>query len=92
MMELGGVVQGIASLERNLRRFMRPTGRHTAWHMRFGTNRIEYQPLGVVGVISPRRPETVSPLGGWPISLPSWATGDSWQRELMPAILLPPGS
>jgi coniferyl-aldehyde dehydrogenase len=53
MMELGGVVQGIDYLRRNLRRFMRPTGRHTAWHMRFGTNRIEYQPLGVVGVISP---------------------------------------
>ncbi|GAA2568150.1 hypothetical protein GCM10010304_01680 [Streptomyces roseoviolaceus] len=53
MMELGGVVQGIDYLERNLRRFMRPTGRRTALHMRFGTNRIEYQPLGVVGVISP---------------------------------------
>jgi coniferyl-aldehyde dehydrogenase len=53
MMELGGVVQGIDYLERNLRRFMRPTGRHIAWHMRWGTNRIEYQPLGVVGVISP---------------------------------------
>ncbi|WP_405512527.1 coniferyl aldehyde dehydrogenase [Streptomyces canus] len=53
MMELGGVVQGIDYLERNLRRFMRPTGRHTALHMRWGTNRIEYQPLGVVGVISP---------------------------------------
>ncbi|MFD3497073.1 coniferyl aldehyde dehydrogenase [Streptomyces sp. NPDC058678] len=53
MMELGGVVQGIDYLEHNLRRFMRPTGRHTALHMRWGTNRIEYQPLGVVGVISP---------------------------------------
>nr|WP_262496093.1 coniferyl aldehyde dehydrogenase [Nonomuraea sp. SYSU D8015] len=53
MMELGGVVQGIDYLKRNLRRFMRPTRRHTALHMRFGTNRIEYQPLGVVGVISP---------------------------------------
>lgn len=53
MMELGGVVQGIDYLKHNLRRFMRPTGRRTAWHMRSGTNRIEYQPLGVVGVISP---------------------------------------
>ncbi|WP_411151987.1 coniferyl aldehyde dehydrogenase [Streptomyces sp. A30] len=53
MMELGGVVQGIDYLQRHLRRFMRPTGRHTAWPMRFGSNRIEYQPLGVVGVISP---------------------------------------
>ena len=32
---------------------MRPTGRHIAWHMRFGTNPVEYQPLEVVGVISP---------------------------------------
>ncbi|MFI0454350.1 aldehyde dehydrogenase family protein [Actinomadura sp. 6N118] len=53
MMELGGVVQGIDYLERNLRRFMRPTRRHTALMLRFGTNRVEYQPLGVVGVISP---------------------------------------
>jgi len=48
-----GVVQGIDYLERNLRRFMRPTRRHIALDMRFGSNRIEYQPLGVVGIISP---------------------------------------
>jgi hypothetical protein len=48
-----GVVRGIDYLERNLRRFMRPTRRHVALDMRFGSNRIEYQPLGVVGVISP---------------------------------------
>ncbi|MFH9884581.1 coniferyl aldehyde dehydrogenase [Streptomyces bobili] len=53
MMELGGVVQGVDYLQHHLRRFMRPAGRHTAWPMRLGTNRIEYQPLGVVGVISP---------------------------------------
>ncbi len=53
MMEVLGVVQGIDYLERNLRRFMRPTRRDTALQMRFGSNRIEYQPLGVVGVISP---------------------------------------
>ena len=32
---------------------MRPTRRHIALLLRFGNNRIEYQPLGVVGVISP---------------------------------------
>jgi coniferyl-aldehyde dehydrogenase len=53
MMEVLGVVQGIDYLIRNLRRFMRPTRRHIALHMRSGSNRIEYQPLGVVGVISP---------------------------------------
>jgi len=53
LMEILGVVRGIDYLERNLRRFMRPTRRHVALDMRFGSNRIEYQPLGVVGVISP---------------------------------------
>ncbi|WP_276615613.1 aldehyde dehydrogenase family protein [Nonomuraea basaltis] len=53
LMEVGGVVQGIDYLERNLRRFMRPTRRHTTLMLRFGSNRVEYQPLGVVGVISP---------------------------------------
>ena len=52
-MEVLGVVQGIDYLERNLRRFMRPTRRHIALHQRDGSNHIEYQPLGVVGVISP---------------------------------------
>ena len=36
-----GVVQGIDYLERNLRRFMRPTRRHIAPDMRLGSNRIE---------------------------------------------------
>ena len=53
MMEMAGVVQGIDYLKRNLPKFMRPTRRRVAWHMQFGTNHIEYQPLGVVGVISP---------------------------------------
>jgi len=52
MMEIVGVVQGIDYLARNLRRFMRPTRRHIALDMRFGSNRVEYQPLGVVGIIS----------------------------------------
>ena len=53
MMEVLGVVQGIDYLDRNLRRFMRPIRRHIALHQRMGSNHIEYQPLGVVGVISP---------------------------------------
>jgi acyl-CoA reductase-like NAD-dependent aldehyde dehydrogenase len=48
-----GVVQGIDYLERNLRHFMRPARRRIALAMRLGSNRIEYQPLGVVGIISP---------------------------------------
>ncbi|MEU7748086.1 aldehyde dehydrogenase family protein [Nonomuraea sp. NPDC049158] len=53
IIEIVGVVQGIAYLQRNLRRFMRPTRRHIDLLLRFGSNHIEYQPLGVVGVISP---------------------------------------
>ena len=53
LMEVFGVLQGIDYLDRNLHRFMRPTRRHIALNLRFGSNRMEYQPLGVVGVISP---------------------------------------
>ena len=53
MMEIAGVVQGIDYLRRNLPTFMRPSRRRIALHMRAGSNHIEYQPLGVVGVISP---------------------------------------
>jgi coniferyl-aldehyde dehydrogenase len=53
MMEVLGVVQGIDYLSRNLGRFMRPSRRRTALQLRMGSNRVEYQPLGVVGVISP---------------------------------------
>jgi coniferyl-aldehyde dehydrogenase len=53
IMEVFGVVEGIKYLHRNLRKFMHPTRRQVALHMRFGKARVEYQPLGVVGVISP---------------------------------------
>jgi coniferyl-aldehyde dehydrogenase len=53
MMEVLGVVQGIEYLKRNLRTFIRPTRRRTSVQMRFGSNRIECQPLGLVGVFSP---------------------------------------
>lgn len=53
MMEVLGVVQGIDYLDRNLRRFMRPSRRRIAMQLRLGSNHVEYQPLGVVGVISP---------------------------------------
>jgi len=38
MMEVLGVVQGIDYLDRNLRRFMRPTRRSVSMHMRMGSN------------------------------------------------------
>jgi len=53
LMEVVGVAQGIDYLHRNLARFMRPSRRHIALPLRMGSNHVEYQPLGVVGVISP---------------------------------------
>jgi coniferyl-aldehyde dehydrogenase len=52
-MEMMTLVQGIDYLHRNLRRFMAPSRRHVALTFRFASARIEYQPLGVVGIIAP---------------------------------------
>jgi coniferyl-aldehyde dehydrogenase len=53
MLELVSLVQGIDYLHRNLRRFMAPARRHVALTFRFASARIEYQPLGVIGIIAP---------------------------------------
>jgi len=53
IMELMTLIMGIDYLHKNLRRFMRPTRRHVALTMRMGSARIEYQPLGVVGIMAP---------------------------------------
>lgn len=53
MLEILPLVMGIDYLHGNLRRFMRPTHRHVGLPMRFGRARIEYQPLGVVGIMAP---------------------------------------
>ncbi|WP_434570331.1 coniferyl aldehyde dehydrogenase [Pseudomonas sp. Z3-6] len=53
IMELAGTVGGIDYLIKNLRRMMRPEKRHVAIHMRIGSARVEYQPLGVIGVMAP---------------------------------------
>jgi coniferyl-aldehyde dehydrogenase len=53
ILELVTLVQGLDYLLRNLRRFMRPTRRHVAPQFRLGNARIEYQPLGVIGIIAP---------------------------------------
>lgn len=53
IVEIIGVLEGIKYLSRNLKKFMAPSKRHVALHMRFGNARVEYQPLGVVGVIAP---------------------------------------
>ena len=53
IMEIVALVQGIDYLRRSLRSFMRPMRRHVAPQFRFGSARIEYQPLGVVGIMAP---------------------------------------
>ena len=53
IVEILGVIEGLKYLSTNLKKFMTPSKRNVALHMRFGNARVEYQPLGVVGVISP---------------------------------------
>lgn len=52
-MEMMTLVQGIDYLHRHLRRFMAPARRHVALTFRFARARVEYQPLGVIGIIAP---------------------------------------
>ena len=51
--ELAGLASGIDYLRKHLPRMMRPERRKVALPMRFGLARVEYQPLGVVGIIAP---------------------------------------
>lgn len=53
MMDIMTPVQGIDYLHHNLRRFMRPERRHVALAFRFASARVEYQPLGVIGIVAP---------------------------------------
>jgi len=53
LMELMGTVQAIDYLMRNLRRFMRREPRHVGLSYRMGRAYLEYQPLGVVGIMAP---------------------------------------
>ncbi|MGU7774528.1 coniferyl aldehyde dehydrogenase [Burkholderia sp. MR1-5-21] len=53
IMELVGVIQAIDYLTRNLRRFMKPQRRHVGIFYRAGRAHVEYQPVGVVGVMAP---------------------------------------
>ena len=53
IMELLPTVQGINYLGKNLARWMRPRRRHVAMHLRPGSAKVLYQPLGVVGIMSP---------------------------------------
>ncbi|WP_226623031.1 coniferyl aldehyde dehydrogenase [Brucella anthropi] len=53
IMEIFPIASGITYLRKNLRRFMRPSRRHVAMSLRFGRARVEYQPLGVIGIMAP---------------------------------------
>jgi len=53
IMEMLPLTWGIDYLHRNLPRFMQPERRHVALPMRLGGARVEYQPLGVVGIVAP---------------------------------------
>ena len=51
ILETTPLIMGIDYLHRRLRRFMRPSRRHVALPMRSASARVEYQPLGVVGIM-----------------------------------------
>lgn len=51
--EIAGLLGGIDYLHKHLPRMMRPEKRRVAIQMQRGAARVEYQPLGVVGVMSP---------------------------------------
>src|SRR5262245_4023836 len=53
IMEMLVLTWGIDYLHKNLRRFMRPDRRHVALPMRLARASVEYQPLGVIGVVAP---------------------------------------
>ena len=53
MLDIGSTVGAINYLHGNLRRFMRPERRHVAAIFKPGTAKVVYQPLGVVGIVSP---------------------------------------
>ncbi len=53
IMELMGIVQSIDYLLRHLRRFMRREHRHVGLAYRSGRAWVDYQPLGVIGIMAP---------------------------------------
>jgi coniferyl-aldehyde dehydrogenase len=53
IMEMLVITWGLDYLHQNLRRFMRRERRHVALPMRLARAYVEYQPLGVVGIVAP---------------------------------------
>lgn len=53
LLEMAPIADGVKYLHRNLARWMRPERRRVALHFLPGSTRVVYQPLGVIGLISP---------------------------------------
>lgn len=53
IIDIGPTVQSINHMQGRLRRWMRPQRRHVPLLMQPGRARVEYQPLGVVGILTP---------------------------------------
>jgi coniferyl-aldehyde dehydrogenase len=53
MLDVGSTIGAINYLHSNLRRFMRPERRHVAAIFKPASARVVYQPLGVIGIVSP---------------------------------------
>ncbi|WP_320199303.1 coniferyl aldehyde dehydrogenase [Agrobacterium sp. rho-13.3] len=53
LLDIVGVIQAIDYLSRNLKRFMKPERRHVSMTFQLGRAYVDYQPLGVIGVMSP---------------------------------------
>jgi len=53
LLDIVGVIQAIDYLDRNLKRFMKPEPRHVGALSQCGRAWVEYQPLGVIGILSP---------------------------------------
>lgn len=51
--EIAPVLSAIDHAATRLARWMRPERREVSWRFWFASNRVQYQPLGVVGVLSP---------------------------------------
>ena len=53
ILEVLTLAQGIDYLSRKLRGWMRPARRQVSWHSQPGRGYVVYQPLGVIGIMSP---------------------------------------
>ena len=53
LLEVLPSINGIRDAKKRLGRWLKPSRRHVSWLFQPASNRVEYQPLGVVGIIVP---------------------------------------